>query len=122
MPDLTIVVPALNEIDNIDPLIGRLENVLSGIDWELIFVDDDSSDGTAEHVRAIATSRPQVRVLQRIGRTGLASACVEGMLASSSPYLAVMDADLQHDESILPKMLGLLRSNPLDIVVATRHS
>jgi len=122
MPHLAIIIPTLNEIENIDPLIQRLDTVLAGIDWELIFVDDDSSDGTAEHIRAISLGRPQIRVIQRIGRSGLASACVEGMLASSAPYIAVMDADMQHDEAILPQMIHLLRSNSLDIVVGSRHA
>ncbi len=121
MCELTIVVPTLNEVDNVDPLISRLDSVLKGIDWEVIFVDDDSADDTAGHVRAISQTRPQVRVLERIGRSGLASACIEGMLAASAPYLAVMDADLQHDESILPQMFEALRTQPLDIVVGSRH-
>ena len=120
MPELTIVVPTLEERDNLTPFLDALRNVLGGIDYEVIFVDDDSSDGTAATARAIAQSNPRVRVLQRIGRRGLASAAVEGMLASSSPYLAVMDCDLQHDESILPIMFDKLRQSPLDLVAATR--
>jgi dolichol-phosphate mannosyltransferase len=120
-PELAIVVPTLNEVQNIDPLIARLDTVLLGIDWELIFVDDDSGDGTGEHVRMVSRSRPEIRLIQRFGRNGLASACVEGMLATSAPYVAVMDADLQHDESILPQMFRALRSEPLDVVVGSRH-
>ena len=120
MPELTIVVPTLEERENLRPLAGALDSVLGGIDYEVVFVDDDSADGTAAAAREIAQSNRRVRVLQRIGRRGLASAVVEGMLASSAPYLAVMDADLQHDESILPAMLAKLRQAPLDLVVATR--
>jgi dolichol-phosphate mannosyltransferase len=119
--ELAIIVPTLNEAGNVEPLIARLDAVLRGIEWELIFVDDDSTDGTADLVREISQTRPRVRVLQRIGRTSLSSACIEGMLATSAPFLAVMDADLQHDESILPAMLQALRSEPLDIVVGSRH-
>ncbi len=120
MPELTIVVPTLEERENLSPVIAALESVLGGIDYEILFVDDDSPDGTAAAARELAQRNPRVRVLQRIGRRGLASAAVEGMLASSAPYLAVMDADLQHDESILPAMLAKLRHSSLDLVVATR--
>lgn len=121
MPELAIIVPTLNEIDNVDPFIERLDAVLEGIEWELIFVDDDSADGTADHIRAISRRRPEIRVLQRVGRAGLASACIEGLLATSAPYLAVMDADLQHDEAILPAMLDILRQGDTDVVVGSRH-
>src|SRR3954463_6243295 len=89
--------------------------------WEIIYVDDDSPDGTAAAVRRIAQSDPRVRCIQRIGRRGLSSAVVEGMLASSAPYLAVIDADLQHDENLLPQMLAVIKAEDLDIVVGSRH-
>src|SRR5215471_18679893 len=98
--ELAIVVPTFNERKNIRELHDRLAAVLPGVEYELIFVDDDSPDGTSDVVRAIGLSNPKVRVIQRVGRRGLASACVEGMLATSAPYIAVMDADLQHDEAI----------------------
>jgi dolichol-phosphate mannosyltransferase len=119
--ELAVVIPTLNERDNIEPLIARLEPVLARVGWEVIFVDDDSSDGTAELVRRISLNDPRVRVLHRIGRRGLASACLEGMMASAAPYLAVMDADLQHDESLLPRMLETLKRDGLDLVVASRN-
>ena len=120
--ELAVVIPTFNERGNIEPILGLLRQTLAGIEYEVIFVDDDSSDGTAEAVRAIALSHPQVRVLQRIGRRGLSSACLEGMMATPAPYIAVMDADLQHDERILPLMLQTLKSGNLDLVVATRNS
>jgi dolichol-phosphate mannosyltransferase len=119
--ELTIVVPTLNERENIEPLLHRLERVLRGIAWEVIFVDDDSRDGTPDLIRSIGRRDRRVRALQRIGRRGLTTACVEGILASSSPYAAVMDADLQHDEALLPCMLETLRSKPLDVVIASRY-
>ena len=121
MAELTIIVPTLNEVENLSPFIARLDAVMAGIDWELIFVDDDSRDGTADRARGISAAQPRVRVIQRIGRSGLASACIEGMLATAAPVLAVMDADMQHDESVLPVMYRLLRSEDLDIVVGSRH-
>src|SRR5487761_1433171 len=108
-PELTVVIPTLNERENIGPLLERLDLALAGTRWEVIFVDDDSTDGTAELARAIGRSDPRVRCLQRIGRRGLSTACIEGILASAAPFLAVMDSDLQHDETLLPKMLAELR-------------
>ena len=119
--ELTIVVPTFQERDNIVPLVARLDAALAGSAWEVVFVDDDSPDGTADAVRAIARSDRRVRVIQRLGRRGLSGACVEGILSSSATYVAVMDADLQHDESILPEMLRRLRSGPLDLVVGSRY-
>ena len=121
MPLLGVVIPTLNEAGNVEALIARLENTLAGIDWEVIFVDDDSEDGTADLVRRISLEKPYVRVVHRLGRRGLSSACIEGMMAGSAPYLAVMDGDLQHNEAILPRMLEKLRSEGLDIVVGSRH-
>ena len=103
-PELCVVVPTFNERDNIDILIERLDRVLQGIDWEVVFVDDDSPDGTAQHVRALAERDRRTRCIRRIGRRGLSSACIEGMLSTSAPLIAVIDGDLQHDESLLPRM------------------
>jgi dolichol-phosphate mannosyltransferase len=119
--ELTVVVPSFNEIDNVELLIKRLHAALDGIEWEVIYVDDDSPDGTAAKVRQLAQTDPRVRCIQRIGRRGLSTAVIEGMLASSAPYLAVIDADLQHDECLLPRMLAALKSDGLDIVVGSRY-
>jgi dolichol-phosphate mannosyltransferase len=119
--DLAIVLPTFNERGNVGTMIDRLERALKGIRYEVIFVDDDSPDGTAEAVRWMARDRDNVRVLHRIGRRGLASACIEGILAAAAPFVAVMDADLQHDESILPEMLRRMREENLDLVVGSRN-
>jgi len=121
--DLSIIVPTLNEKDNILPFLERLEKALGkDISWEVVFVDDDSYDLTANHIRTIAQKDTRVRCLQRIGRRGLSSACIEGMLTSSATYLAVMDADLQHDESILPEMFEAIKNESYDIVVGSRYA
>jgi dolichol-phosphate mannosyltransferase len=119
--ELSIVVPTYNERGNVDELVRRLHEGLGGIAWEVVFVDDDSPDGTAEAVKAIAARDHRVRCLHRIGRRGLASACVEGVLSTAAPLVAVMDADLQHDESILPEMVRALRDHDADIVVGSRY-
>lgn len=118
---LSVVVPTFNEKDNIRELVRRLDHVLQGEAWEVVFVDDDSPDGTADVVRELAQERANVRCIHRVGRRGLSRAVVEGILSTSSPYVAVMDADLQHDESILPKMLESVRSGGVDIVVGSRY-
>jgi dolichol-phosphate mannosyltransferase len=121
-PELSIIVPTFNERDNIAELIGRLVVCLQGRSWEVVFVDDDSPDGTADVVRDHAAVDSRVRCLQRIGRRGLSSACVEGMLATTARYLAVIDADLQHDERLLPQMLDTLKQGDTDIVVGSRYA
>lgn len=119
-PELTVVVPCYNERANLAPLVVNLEAALAGIAWEVLFVDDDSPDGTSDEARRIAAGDPRVRCMRRIGRRGLASAVIEGGLASSARYMAVMDGDLQHDETRLPAMLAALR-NGAELVVASRH-
>lgn len=118
--ELSVVLPSFNEAGNIPILIDLLDKALSGIAWEAIVVDDNSPDGTTEVARAIAGRDPRVRVIRRIGRRGLSGACIEGILSSSAPYVAVMDADLQHDETLLPMMLATIRTDDTDLVVASR--
>ena len=119
--DLSIIVPTFNEVDNICELVNRLDACLEHISWEVIFVDDDSLDGTANLLRELGKSDRRIRCLRRIGRRGLSSACIEGMLSSSAPYLAVLDGDLQHDETLLPQMMKVLQSGDADIVVGSRY-
>lgn len=121
-PELTIVVPTFNERDNVAELVRRLSTCLQGCDWEVVFVDDDSPDQTADVVREIAQRDPRVRSIQRIGRRGLSTACIEGLLSSSAEFLAVIDGDLQHDETLLPEMLKTLRTDGIDIVVGSRYT
>ena len=119
--ELAIVIPTLNERENVITLVDRLAAVLAGIRWEVVFVDDDSPDGTADLVRELGQQQGNIRCVQRLGRRGLSSACIEGILASSAPFIAVMDADMQHDEALLPHMLAMLKDRELDVVVGTRY-
>jgi dolichol-phosphate mannosyltransferase len=122
-PELAIIIPTFNERDNVALVLERLERCLGdALPWEVIFVDDDSRDGTGAELHLLANTRPNVRYLRRIGRRGLASACIEGMLATTAPYLAVMDADLQHDETILLRMFETMREGELDLVIGTRFA
>ena len=118
--ELAVVLPTYNERANVAAMVARLERALAGIGWEAIFVDDDSGDGTADAIRALAAADRRIRVIQRIGRRGLASAAIEGMCATAAPVVAVMDADHQHDPALLPAMLAAVRSGECDLAVASR--
>ncbi|GGD90315.1 dolichol monophosphate mannose synthase [Tsuneonella deserti] len=120
MLELAIVLPTLNERDNLAPLVKRIETALGPQGWEVIVVDDNSADGTADEARALALTDRRVRAIQRIGRRGLASAAIEGMCATAAPFVAVMDADHQHDPALLPAMLAAVREGECDIAVASR--
>lgn len=120
--EITVVVPTLNERSNVAELARRLDAALDGTEWELIVVDDDSPDGTWAVVKALARENARLRCLRRVGRRGLAGACLEGILASSAPVVAVMDGDLQHDEAILARMLAPIRTGEADLVVASRNA
>jgi len=120
--ELAVVLPTLNEKDNIAPMVARLEAALGPSGWEAVFVDDNSHDGTAEEARRIARTDPRIRVIQRIGRRGLASAAIEGMCATAAPYVAVMDADHQHDPALLVDMLASLKAGECELAYASRFA
>jgi len=119
-PELTVVIPTYNESDNVPLLVDRLRSTLRGVHWEVIFVDDNSPDGTGRLARALGELDRRVRCIRRIGRRGLAGACLEGILASQARYVAVMDGDLQHDASLLAVMLDRMSRDDVDLVVASR--
>jgi dolichol-phosphate mannosyltransferase len=102
-------------------LVRQVSQALTGIHWEMIIVDDDSPDGTAREARGIFFVDPRVRCVQRVGRRGLSTACIEGMLSCSTRLLAVMDADLQHDPALLRLMYERLKSGDADVVVGSRY-
>lgn len=102
-------------------LAERLAKALAGVRWQLIIVDDDSPDGTAVAAKALALADGRISCLHRLKRRGLAGAVIEGVMASAAPFVAVMDADLQHDETILPAMLAALRENRADLVIGSRY-
>ena len=118
---MTVVIPTLNEVGNVEVLLERLGLALAGIEFEAIFVDDGSIDGTPELVTQIAQADRRVRLIRRIGRRGLSSAVVEGALASTSPVIAVIDADLQHDETVLPALLQAIERDGHELAIGTRY-
>ncbi len=121
-PELALIVPTFNERGNLRALAGQIETALAGRRWELIFVDDSSPDGTATLAREMGLEDPRIRCIRRIGRRGLAGACIEGFLATSAPVMAVMDADLQHDTTLLVRMLEAVETQSADLVIASRYS
>ena len=122
IPNITIIVPTFNEHDNVEPLVEQINRCLAGRDWEILFVDDNSSDHTASQVEKLGRADPRIKCLLRVGRRGLSSACIEGILASSSPLVAVMDGDLQHDAAILPKMIDVLSNSDVQIAIGSRYT
>lgn len=121
-PELAVIVPTFNERDNVEHLVNALDKALTGIAWEAVFVDDWSQDGTVDIVAKIARTRPDIRLHRRFGRRGLSSAVIEGMLATTAPIVAVIDGDLQHDETILPTLCASLRDGECDIAIGTRYA
>jgi len=119
---LAVIVPTLNEKDNVGTMIAALDAALAGIAWEAIFVDDDSRDGTPEEVERFARQRGNIRLIRRIGRKGLSAAVIEGFLATTAPVVAVVDADMQHDESKLAAMLRAIEREGAELVIGTRYA
>ena len=120
--DLTVVVPTLNEAKNIPILFASLQTVLNSIRWELVIVDDNSKDDSPALMVEMANKYPNFRFLRRFGRSGLSTACIEGMMTSASPIIAVMDADGQHDETKLMEMFRILESDSADVAVGSRFA
>ena len=120
--ELAVVLPTYNERGNVAAMVERLDAALEGIGWEAIFVDDDSTDGTADELRQFGMADRRIRVIQRIGRRGLASAAIEGMCATSAPVVAVMDADHQHEPALLRTMLAAIREGGCDLAVGSRFT
>ena len=118
MEKLTVIIPTYNEKDNLIPLVERIDAALSGYDYEILFVDDNSKDGTAELATSLAAKYP-VRVIVRRNERGLASAVVHGFRHAGGDVLAVIDADLQHPPEVLAGMLTAMQDS--DVVVASRY-
>ena len=119
--ELAIIVPTFNEAANVELLIHAVSRTLESIRWEIVFVDDNSPDGTSDRVREFASIDARVRIVHRFGRRGLSSACVEGILATSAPFIAIMDGDMQHDEGVLVAMFARLKESDVDLVVGSRY-
>src|SRR5260370_15718519 len=116
---LSVISPTLNEAENVSRLVEQLEGALGDIDYEILIVDDDSPDLTWSIAEKISSTNPRVRTLRRMQNPGLSVAVIDGFSAASGDVVACIDADLQHDPSILPRMLDELQG--VDVVVGSRH-
>lgn len=123
-PELSIVVPALNEEDNVEPLVNEVRQTIieAGIDAELIVVDDGSTDQTLSRLIALAQTYPWVRPMHRDKALGQSAAMQAGIQAARGTYVATLDADLQNDPADLPPMLALLRAGDVDMVQGDRSA
>ena len=117
-----MVVPTFDEAGNIVVLLGRLEEVLRGREYEIVVVDDDSADGTAALAGTYARTNHRVTVIRRVGERGLSSAVMVGLSAARGRALVVMDADLQHDERKIPDLIAPVLSGTADLCVGSRHA
>lgn len=117
---VSVISPTLNEAQNIPALIDQLERTLAGLDFEILIADDDSPDLTWSVAEEISRKDPRVRSLRRTKNPGLGMAVVDGFAAAEGEILACIDADLQHDPSILPRMVEELQRG-VDVVVGSRH-
>lgn len=119
-PVLTVVVPTFNEARNVPALVERLDKAMAGIAWEVVFVDDDSPDRTWRVAKQLAQADSRIRCIRRIGRRGRTGACIEGVLSSAAPHVAVIASDLDIDVGILPGMLALLQRDEADIAIGSQ--
>ena len=119
-PALSIIVPTYQESANIPILFERIKVALNDLPWEMIVVDDDSPDGTSSVAFALAAKDQRIRCLRRVNRSGLAGAVIEGWMSSSADYVAVIDGDLQHDESVLLAMYQALANGTGNLAIGTR--
>jgi dolichol-phosphate mannosyltransferase len=119
---LAVIIPVLNEAGNIEPLLTRLSLVLAGIEWEAVFVDDGSTDGTIQTIEATARIDRRIRLIRRIGRRGLSSAVMEGFLSTVAPVVAVIDGDMQHDETVLPRLYNAIAEEGAELAVGSRYA
>ena len=116
--DVAVVVPVINEVGNVQLLVDELYEHLSDYDWEVVFVDDDSTDGTTASLRRLARRDDRVRLVLRVNQRGLATAALSGMLTTKSRMIVLMDGDGQHDPAVIPSLVAPLAKGDADIDVA----
>lgn len=121
MNDLAVIIPTLNERENIGEIIERIQASLAAIDFEIVVVDDDSSDGTADLAERYAEANDNIKVLRRQGKLGLASAVLDGVQISDAAVIGVIDADLQEPPESLPQLLAQIKAGH-DIVIGSRYA
>lgn len=121
-PTVSVIIPTYNERENIPILLERLAEILADFDYEIVVVDDDSPDRTWQVADDIGARNHRIRVLRRVGSRGLSSAVIDGMASARGSVLAVMDADLQHDETVLPDIIAAVLDDEADICLGSREA
>ena len=119
---ISVIIPTFNERKNISNLVNRLLKLDIPYDIEIIIVDDNSSDGTSDIVRKLVLYEKRIRLISRVGRSGLSSAIKEGCLCASGELVAVMDADGQHEPSYIIEAIECIKKLKVDIVVGSRFT
>jgi dolichol-phosphate mannosyltransferase len=120
-PELSLVVPTFNERENVAPLLAEIRCALSGLTWELLFIDD-SVDGTDQAIAELTKGEPHVQLLHRSeNRGGLAGAVVDGLARAGGNYICVLDADLQHPPRHVPLLLAEAKRSGAELVIASRY-
>ena len=122
--EVSVIIPSFNEAENVGPITAALTEVLTGrfgeSGWEIIWVDDNSPDGTAAAVRAMAKTDRRIRIMQRVGRRGLSSAVMDGIMSAAGEICVIMDGDGQHDPAALPDIVAPIILRDVDVVAASR--
>ena len=117
---ISIIIPTFNEAKNIRSLINNLANLLNNLDYEIIVVDDDSPDGTANEVNKLMEQNKNIYLISRVGRYGLSSAIKEGLIFGKGEYLIVLDGDGQHDANCILDLIKKIKETNSDMVIASR--
>jgi glycosyltransferase involved in cell wall biosynthesis len=121
MPQISLIIPTVNEAENLPTLMARLADALRGSDWEAIIVDDASSDGTPAVCTSLSKDFP-IKILSReYPSNGLSGAVLHGMAQATGEYLVVMDADLQHPPEKIPALLEPLETDSADFAIGSRY-
>ena len=115
-PQLSVVVPVHNEEDNVAPLVGEIGAALRGrIDFEIVYVDDTSKDGTLARLRELQTTVPELRVIRHLSNAGQSTAVRNGIKAARAPWIATLDGDGQNDPADIPRLLDKRDTSAQDV-------
>ena len=121
LPDISVVVPAWNEAENLPALVRRVSESLDGRKWDMLIVDDGSADGTEAACEKLANEYPVRLLVRRPALHGLSGAVLDGIAATTGATIVVMDADLQHPPERIPDLLRALETNGTDFALGSRY-
>ncbi|MGD0138350.1 MAG: glycosyltransferase, partial [Tepidisphaeraceae bacterium] len=121
LPEVSVIVPTINESENLPALLRRISAAMPGVDYEVLIVDDNSADATPAVCAELAKQYPLKLLVRTQPANGLSGAVLHGMAAARGKYLCVMDADLQHPPEKLPELLAPLRGGEADFALGSRY-